>query len=70
FLQLTASTPQDIAIPDEPNSESSALSFGVLIAAQASGDAGALRKAGRPVLRIDLGTDIRAGIDSIIDKIS
>jgi glucose-6-phosphate isomerase len=70
FLQLTASTPQDIAIPDEPNSESSALSFSVLIAAQASGDAGALRKAGRPVLRIDLGTDIRAGIDSIIDKIS
>jgi len=68
FLQLTASAPQDAPIPDEAGSNASALSFGVLIAAQASGDAGALRKAGRAVLRIDLGADIRAGIETIIDK--
>jgi glucose-6-phosphate isomerase len=69
FLQLTADASEDAAIPDEPHGDAAALSFGVLIAAQASGDAGALRKAKRPVLRIHLGADTHAGLKKIIDII-
>lgn len=69
FLQLTADAPEDADIPDEPLGAASALSFGVLIAAQASGDAGALRKTKRPVLRIHLGADVHAGLKTIIDII-
>jgi len=55
FIQLTCDTTCDLAIPDEAGSSRSSISFGVLKAAQALGDAQALRNAGRPVLRVRLG---------------
>jgi glucose-6-phosphate isomerase len=46
FVQITAASPEDVAIPDRP------FSFGTLIAAQAAGDASVLAGLGRPVLRL------------------
>ncbi len=48
FLQITADSPQDLAVPDRP------FTFGQLIAAQAAGDAQVLAEHGRPVLRLHL----------------
>jgi glucose-6-phosphate isomerase len=47
FVQITERAPQDIAIPDKP------FTFGELEAAQAEGDLLALRKLGRPALRLE-----------------
>lgn len=58
FIQLTADPIRDVAIPMEAGSAASDLTFGVLIAAQALGDAAALRQAGRRVIRFDLGQDV------------
>jgi transaldolase/glucose-6-phosphate isomerase len=46
FLQITERAPQDIAIPGKP------FTFGALEAAQAEGDLLALRRLGRPALRL------------------
>ncbi|MGZ4604482.1 MAG: glucose-6-phosphate isomerase, partial [Kineosporiaceae bacterium] len=48
YLQITAASPQDLAVPDRP------FTFGQLIAAQAAGDAQVLADHGRPVLRLHL----------------
>ncbi|MCU1513064.1 MAG: glucose-6-phosphate isomerase, partial [Microbacteriaceae bacterium] len=48
FLQITATAPQDLDIPDSP------FSFGYLIQAQAAGDASVLADHGRPVLTLTL----------------
>ncbi|MGW1342204.1 glucose-6-phosphate isomerase [Kribbella sp. NPDC002412] len=48
FLQITATPPNDVEIPDRP------FTFGGLIAAQAAGDAKVLAERGRPVLRLHL----------------
>jgi glucose-6-phosphate isomerase len=55
FLQITAASATDLAIPDRP------FSFGELISAQAAGDAQVLSEHGRPVLRLHL-TDRAAGV--------
>lgn len=55
FLQVTAASATDLAIPDRP------FSFGELISAQAAGDAQVLSEHGRPVLRLHL-TDRAAGV--------
>ncbi len=70
FLQLTAHAAEDAAIPKAPLSTESELSFGVLIAAQALGDRDALRKSGRAVLRIDLCTDLEAGLEKLIATVA
>lgn len=70
FLQLTATTTVDAPIPDAADGDASGLSFGVLIAAQAQGDASALRKAGRRVLRIDLGCDAAAGLRALTSQLN
>ncbi|MGH2536501.1 MAG: glucose-6-phosphate isomerase, partial [Candidatus Promineifilaceae bacterium] len=57
FIQLTADHPADAPIPDRAGENGSALSFGVLLDAQALGDAQALRAAGRRVVRFHLGGD-------------
>jgi glucose-6-phosphate isomerase len=56
FLQVTADDVPDRRIPTEP------FTFGQLKRAQAIGDLQALRKHGRPALRVHLGTDIPAGL--------
>ena len=65
FLQLTCDDAEDAAIPDRPGSPESAMSFGVLKAAQARGDRQALNDAGRRVLRLHLGADVPGALDRI-----
>ena len=69
FMQLTAGCADDLPIPDRAGAEESSLSFGVLIEAQALGDRQALLDAGRRVLRVDLGSDPAAGLDTIVSAI-
>jgi hypothetical protein len=70
FVQFTADHARDAAIPDETGSDRSAMTFGVLIAAQAMGDAEALRQAGRRVVRVHLGRDPVAGIERLTRTIT
>ncbi len=56
FLQLTADDVEDVALPGAP------YTFGVFKRAQALGDLEALRKHGRRVGRIHLGSDINRGL--------
>jgi transaldolase/glucose-6-phosphate isomerase len=65
FVQITADPSRDAPIPDEAGSPDSAMTFGVLVAAQAMGDRQALIDAGRRVLRFDLGGDIAGGLDAL-----
>ncbi len=65
FIQLTADLRDDLPIPDRAGAADGALSFGVLIEAQALGDRQALLDAGRRVLRIGLGADPVAGLDAL-----
>lgn len=63
FLQVTAASATDLAIPDRP------FTFGELISAQAAGDAQVLSEHGRPVLRLHL-TDRAAGVGQLQEIIS
>ncbi|MDR7082881.1 glucose-6-phosphate isomerase [Arthrobacter ginsengisoli] len=63
FLQVTAASATDLAIPDRP------FTFGELISAQAAGDAQVLSDHGRPVLRLHL-TDRAAGVRQLQDVVS
>ena len=65
FLQLTCDDAEDAPIPDRAGSPESAMSFGVLKAAQARGDRQALIDAGRKVLRLHLGADVPGALDRI-----
>ena len=56
FLVLTCDDAKDISIPD------SAASFGVVKSAQCSGDVAVLVDRERRVLRINLGSDVAAGL--------
>ncbi len=63
FIQFVREPVQDFDIPDPGNS--SVLSFGTLQAAQAMGDAEALQKSGRRVLRMQLGQDPLADLERL-----
>ncbi|HEY0248537.1 MAG TPA: glucose-6-phosphate isomerase [Gryllotalpicola sp.] len=63
FLQITATDPQDLQIPDRP------FTFGQLIKAQAAGDRNVLAEHGRPVLTLNL-TDPEANITSLFGAIN
>lgn len=65
FLQLIADPSEDAPIPDEPGSDRSTITFGVLEAAQALGDRQALLQAGRRVARIHLGRSAEAGLEQV-----
>jgi glucose-6-phosphate isomerase/transaldolase/glucose-6-phosphate isomerase len=54
FIQITSDGAQDLPIPDEPGSETSAMSFQTLKMSQALGDAAALEEAGRKLLRFHI----------------
>jgi glucose-6-phosphate isomerase len=62
FVQFTSDSPEDVPIPDEAGADASAMTFGVLEAAQALGDRRALLQAGRKVIRVHFGSDAPAGI--------
>ncbi len=60
FIQLTEENLMNIPIPDELGKESSSLSFGELLAAQAQGDWHALKEKGRRIIRIHCQNDAAA----------
>jgi transaldolase/glucose-6-phosphate isomerase len=62
FIQFTSDDRFDIPIPNKAGSSESALTFGVLKAAQAMGDQQALLKRGRKVIRFHLGHDVLSGL--------
>ncbi len=59
FLQLVDSPTRDLSVPGTD------YTFGRLIRAQALGDYQALRQKGRRVLRLDLGPDVRVGLERL-----
>ncbi len=63
FLQLTQDETDDLPIPERT------YTFGVLKKAQALGDLEALRGAGRAALRINLGADVRDGLETLLDRV-
>lgn len=66
FIQITSDFPQDLPIPDSTDTDSSSLSFGALIKAQAMGDLLALKQAGRRVLRFHIHDDPSTTIDYLL----
>ncbi len=66
FLQITAEDEKDVAIPDEPGSPRSTLTFGALKAAQARGDFETLKSSGRRIIRLHLRKDVREGLKKTI----
>lgn len=66
FIQITRRVSEDLAIPDEPGSWQSSISFGTLKSAQALGDWNALKEKGRKVLRLHiLDKDVPAALERI-----
>lgn len=61
FIQLTCDDAEDVAIPGE------SYSFGVLKQAQSRGDFESLASRGRRAIRINLGSDVRAGLERLRD---
>jgi hypothetical protein len=57
FVQFVSQSEQDAPIPDEAGRPESGMTFGVLKASQALGDAQALRDANRRVITFNLGRD-------------
>ncbi|HPX18822.1 MAG TPA: hypothetical protein PKW43_08630, partial [Deltaproteobacteria bacterium] len=70
FIQITRSVFDDLAIPDEPGSRQSTISFGTLKSAQALGDWNALKEKGRKVLRLHiLDKNIQAALKRIAESL-
>ena len=59
YLQITCDDARDVAVPDH------SYSFGVVKAAEASGDLHVLDERGRRTLRVHLGLDVRAGLSTL-----
>jgi hypothetical protein len=59
FLEITADHEVDVEIPGKK------YSFGVVIDAQAAGDLAVLESRGRRALRVHLGADIAAGLETL-----
>lgn len=66
FIQFVSDPVEDLPIPDDAGAQASAMSFGVLKQAQALGDAQALEDADRSVLRMNLGTNVVAGLNALM----
>jgi len=64
FLQLTADAPADLPVPGE------SYSFGILRDAQALGDLQVLKRRGRRVLRVQLGGDIDAALNALVEALA
>jgi CheY-like chemotaxis protein len=69
FVQFTHDPPRDAAIPDEAGGQESAMTFGVLIAAQALGDRQALLDNERRVIRFHLGDDVVGGLKKLSEAL-
>ena len=62
FIQFSADMPEDVPIPDEPGSEKSGITFGVLKTAQMLGDRQALKEANRKVMAFHFSGSVSDGI--------
>jgi len=69
FIQFTAENSQDLSIPDEAGGNTSSLTFGTLLMAQALGDYQALRQAGRKVLRFHFKIQPDIGIRALSESL-
>ncbi|QYK50326.1 MAG: hypothetical protein KF701_07980 [Anaerolineales bacterium] len=70
FIQFVTQPPaNDLPIPDEAGKPDSALSFGVLKAAQALGDAAALRAAGRRVTSFAVTGNLVAELQAVLREL-
>jgi hypothetical protein len=69
FIQLTAEPREDVKIPDQTGAADARMSFGVLKAAQALGDAQALQQAGRPVIRFHLGAEAAGALGRLLETL-
>ena len=63
FLQITCDDAQDLAVPGQK------YTFGIVKAAQARGDFQVLAERGRRALRVHLGSDVNAGLNSLASAI-
>jgi glucose-6-phosphate isomerase len=70
FLQFTSDDPRDAEIPDEPGSNKSSITFGVLKAAQAMGDRQALIARGRKVIRFHFEGDLIRDLMRLMESVS
>ncbi len=70
FIQFISLTSNDIPIPDEAGKDDSSISFGVLKAAQALGDAKALRDAGRRVIQFQVNGDTATALQALVDDLN
>ncbi len=66
FIQFTSDAPEDVGIPDVASETGGAMSFGVLIRAQALGEQLALVDNYRRVIHFHLSGDVAAGIRSLM----
>lgn len=62
FIQFTSNIDEDLPIPENPGEESTSITFGILIKAQALGDRQALVDNKRKVITIDLGNDVKGSL--------
>jgi len=69
FIQITAEDGRDVPIPDTASEPGSSLTFGILKAAQAMGDRGALKTAGRRVIRCHLTGDVSRGLRILCEAV-
>ncbi len=67
FIQFTDNISVDAPIPDKAGEEASSMTFGTLITAQALGDRQALLDNQRRVLRFDLGNEVAAGLQRLVE---
>jgi len=58
-VQITQAEARDLPIPG------ASYSFGILKRAQALGDMASLRESGRRAVRVQIGTDVREGLDAL-----
>ena len=69
FIQLISDYPKDIPIPDDAGKDTSSVTFGTLIKAQALGDRHALIDNNRKILSIDLAQNINKNLELLIKSI-
>ncbi|MGI9553496.1 MAG: hypothetical protein ACR2NC_01120, partial [Thermodesulfobacteriota bacterium] len=63
FIQFVSDITEDLPIPEEPLSDKSSISFGILKKAQSLGDYRALEERGRNILRINLSSDVEKNLN-------
>jgi hypothetical protein len=66
FIQFTSDAAEEVAVPDTAGEDSSAITFNILLMAQALGDGQALRDEGRRVVHFHLGRNAVAALEKVV----